>query len=113
MKNFYGMSIVSMMMGSALALSACAPGPGAVAPAPTPANAYAGLTCNEARAENVRLTAEVETLSDKQKSAAVGDAIGVFLVLVPVSTLTGGNVQGDLATAKGQKLAIDARLTAC
>lgn len=98
---------------SVLALSACAPGPNAVAPASMPANTYSGMSCQEAKVEHARLTKEVDALSQKQKNAAAGDAIGVFLVLVPVSSLTGNDVQGELATAKGKKLAVEARLGAC
>lgn len=98
---------------SALALSACAPGPNAVAPASMPANTYSDLTCQQAKAEHAKLTNEVAALSQKQKNAAAGDAIGVFLIAVPVSSLTGNDVQGELATAKGKLLAAEARLNAC
>ena len=52
-------------------------------------------------------------LTQKQKNAVAGDAIGVFLVLVPVSSLTGNNVAGELATSKGKVNALEARLASC
>jgi len=94
-------------------LSACAKRPDAIAPAPVPADMYSGLSCAQASAEYQKVTAEVEAFSRKQSGAATGDAIGVFLVLVPVSTLTGSNVEGELATSKGKKLALEGRLAAC
>jgi hypothetical protein len=94
-------------------LAACAPGPAAVAPASIPASVYATMNCNQARAAYASVTQEVEALSQKQRNAVAGDAIGVFLVLVPVSSLTGGNVEGNLATAKGKKLALEGQLASC
>ena len=39
--------------------------------------------------------------------------VGVFLVLVPVSQLTGANHAGTIGTLKGQVDALNARLLAC
>ena len=96
-----------------LTLAACAPGPNAVAPVAMPSNAYTSLSCASARQERAKVANEVAALSTKQSNAAVGDAIGVFLIAVPVSSLTGNDVRGDLGAAKGKMLALDARLTNC
>lgn len=95
-----------------LALSACAPGPNSIAPV-SMGSAYQGLSCQQAQH---MLTAERQTLialSEKQRGAVVGDAIGVFLIAVPVSSLTGSNVAGDVGTSKGKIIALEARLTSC
>lgn len=96
-----------------LALSACAPGPNAIAPVPAPAGVYDRLSCSQARAQRQAIQAGVTQLETEQRAAATGDAIGVFLVLVPVSTITGGNKAGLLGTEKGKLQAIDARLMNC
>lgn len=97
----------------ALALTAaCAKGPDAVAPV-SMGNAFADMSCQTAA--NM-LAAERQTmaaLSSRQRGAQIGDAVGVFLVAVPVSSLTGGNVEGQLATSKGKVIALESRLASC
>lgn len=93
-------------------LAACAQSPGSIAPVSMGA-AYTGLPCRQAA---VDLTAERQSLAaleSKQKGAVAGDAIGVFLIGVPVSSLTGGDVAGEIAAAKGRVLALDARVKSC
>lgn len=97
---------------AATALTACAKTPSAIEPASI-GNAYSGKSCSQAR---TMLTAESQNLmalSSKQNSAVVGDAIGVFLIAVPVSSLTGNDVAGDIATSKGKINALNARLVGC
>ena len=107
-------TLMLALLGPALlVMAACAPGPNAVAPIPMPVNTYMDMNCVQAKAEHTRVTNEVAALSQKQKNAAVGDAIGVFLIAVPVSSLTGNDVQGDLAVSKGKLLAAEARLNSC
>ncbi len=93
-------------------LAACAQSPSAIQPV-SMAGAYTGISCTEARQ---MLTAEQQTLtalSAAQQGAVAGDAIGVFLVGVPMSSLTGGDKAGDIATSKGKILALEARLAGC
>lgn len=102
---------ISALTAAAL-LAACAQPPSAIAPV-SMGNAFAALSCNEAA---TMLNTELQTLAAleaRQSNAAVTDAMTVFLVLVPVSSLTGQNVAGDLATSKGKVEALRARLTGC
>jgi hypothetical protein len=39
--------------------------------------------------------------------------LGVFLIGVPVSSLSGGDRAGQIATLKGQVLALETRLAGC
>ena len=75
--------------------------------------AFDGMSCSAAKnalaSERVNLTA----LEKQQNNAATGDAIGVFLVLVPVSKLTGGDVAGEVGTSKGKVLALEQRVARC
>jgi hypothetical protein len=98
---------------AALVLSACAPGPNAVAPAAMPAGLYDNLTCAQARAERVASAKREAALTDRQRSAATGDAVGVLLIGLPVSSMTGDDVQDQLATERGRLIALDARLMRC
>lgn len=97
---------------AALSLAACAKSPDAIAPV-SMGNAYAGLSCAEAAADLLAERAAYADIEAKQRGAVAGDAIGVFLVGVPVSSLTGGNVEGQIAAAKGKIMALDARLASC
>ncbi len=93
-------------------LAACAQGPGSIAPV-SMGNAFATLDCAQAVRD---LQAERQTLAaleSKQKSAVVGDAIGVFLIAVPVSSLTGNDVSGQIGASKGKVLALEARASTC
>ena len=56
---------------------------------------------------------EIDALSSQQRSAVAGDAVGVFLIGVPMSSLTGGDKAGEIATAKGKMNALEARLLSC
>lgn len=96
-----------------LALAACASSPDAIAPATMPGGMYDHLSCSAARAEKSALGTRLAALESQQRSAVVGDAIGVFLIGVPAASLTGGDKAGLLATEKGKAVALDARLSLC
>jgi len=43
----------------------------------------------------------------------MGDAVGVFLIGVPVSSLSGSDKEGLIATSKGKVTALETRLLRC
>lgn len=94
---------VSML---ALCVQGCATRASSVTPVAIAAADYANLPCAEAQRQLVATRERVATLSDRQNQAAAMDAVGVFLVLLPVSSLFGGNVTGELAQAKGEEAAL-------
>jgi hypothetical protein len=98
---------------AALVLSACAPHPNSIAPVAMPSGMYDGMSCTAARAEANVVANKLAAMENQQRQAAVGDAVGVFLIAVPVSSLTGGDVSGQIATERGKALALDARLRRC
>lgn len=93
-------------------VAACAQSPASIAPV-SMGNAYAGVACQQARADLAAERQQLAALEGKQKGAVAGDAIGVFLIGVPVSSLTGGDVSGHIATSKGKVLALEARVASC
>lgn len=97
---------------AALTLAACTPRPDSIAAVPMGA-AFASLSCVDARNHLMVERSNLETLSTAQNRAATGDAIGVFLIGVPVSNLTGGNKSGDIGAAKGKIIALEQRLLSC
>lgn len=102
---------VTMMIG-ALLLSACASSPGSIAPT-SMGNAFASLSCGEANQMLVTEQNNLVALTKAQNTAVAVDAIGVLFVLVPVSSLTGGDREGDIAASKGKVVALQARLASC
>lgn len=93
-------------------LAACAQGPASIQPV-SMGNAFASIPCDQARAMLVAERQTLAALESKQKGAVAGDALGVFLIGVPVSSLTGGDQAGAIGASKGKVLAFEARLASC
>lgn len=104
--------IVLVLPVVAGALAGCAKNPDAIAPISMPVNAYAGLSCDQLAIEHRRSAAALAAVSQQQKQAATGDAVGVFLIGVPVSSLSGGDKEGLVAQHKGEVVAIEGALRA-
>ena len=107
------MRLSILATAAALALAACAQAPDAIAPVAMPGGMYDHLSCQQARAERERLGQSLAALEAQQRSAVAGDALGVFLIGVPMSSLTGGDKAGLIAAERGKLLALDARLGRC
>jgi len=106
------MKTTSAILLSIIAFSGCAQRPDAIAPV-SMAGAFDGISCQKAsellNVERVNLAA----LSKQQNDAATGDAIGVFLIGVPMSSVGGGDKAGNIATSKGKIVAFENRLQRC
>lgn len=96
----------------ALTISACAQSPDAIAPV-SMTGAYDGVTCKMASSLLLQERSALVALSAAQKKAVSGDAFGVFLIGVPVSSLNGKDKEGAIATSKGKILALESRLLTC
>ena len=106
------LSIFGALLVGALTVSACAKGPDAIAPV-SMGNAFSTLSCTQAKQMLLTERQTLAALEAKQKSAVVGDAIGVLLIAVPVSSLTGNDVEGALGTSKGKVIALENRTMTC
>lgn len=102
---------LSALLAAAL-LAGCAASPESIQPV-SMGNAYAGLSCAAASAELATERQRLNAFEAAQRSAAAGDALGVFLIGVPVSSLSGGDQAGAIAASKGKVLALEARVRAC
>jgi hypothetical protein len=94
-----------------LALVGCAKRPDAIVPADIPMAAYAPHDCQSLATELVKEKAALAAVSKKQHDAATGDAFGVFLIGVPMSSTFGGDNEGNVAVAKGKVQAIESAIT--
>lgn len=91
----------------AAALSGCATRASGVAPVAVSSMDYSGLSCAQARDQLATKRTQVDALSRRQNNAAVADAAGVFLLFLPVGSLFGAGVEGELAQAKGDQAALE------
>jgi hypothetical protein len=73
------------------------------------ANEYNNLGCQDARAEVQTAQAKEFALSRRQNNAALADAASVFLFLLPLGSVFGADVSGELAQAKGESFALRRR----
>ncbi|MBT4939405.1 MAG: hypothetical protein HON14_09765 [Rhodospirillaceae bacterium] len=92
---------------AALAVSGCASRASSVAPSAIPSANYKGLSCAETKVALEQKRAKKNALTTQQNNAATGDAVGVFLVLLPVGSIFGADKEGELAQAKGEVLALE------
>jgi len=92
--------------------AACAPNPSSIEPIPM-GNAFSGSSCSDARNQLTSERSQLAILSSQQNGAVVGDALGVLLIGVPVSSLTGANRAGDIAAGKGRIIALETRVRRC
>lgn len=106
------MNRIILSAAAALSLAACAQNPASIAPV-SMGSAFASYDCRQAQVDLNAERQNLVALEGKQKGAVAGDAIGVFLIGVPVSSLTGGDVAGHIATSKGKVVALEARVAAC
>ena len=106
-------SLTLIALSSIALLSACAERPDSIAATPMPESMYSNLSCSKARAERTQVQSTLNAMEAAQNIAATGDAIGVFLIGVPWSSLSGKDKAGQIGTEKGKLLAIDARLAGC
>ncbi|MBM3605108.1 MAG: hypothetical protein FJX25_10230 [Alphaproteobacteria bacterium] len=105
MKAYLALAALPLMV-------ACAPRPDAIAPVPM-GSAFAAHDCRTVAADLAAERQNLSALEAKQRGAATGDAIGVFLIGVPTSSLTGGNKAGEIGASKGKVLALEARAASC
>lgn len=102
----------ALAMLVAMAAAGCAKNPDAIVALNMPANAYAGLSCEQLATEHRRSSDALASVSQQQRQAATGDAVGVFLIGVPVSSLSGGDKEGLVAQHKGEIVAIEGAMRA-
>ena len=99
-------------VGAVMLSAACTPRPDSIAPVPM-TGAFSSLSCAQASSQLATERQNLAILSEQQNRAATGDAVGVFLLLVPVSKMTGGDKAREVGTSKGKVLALEQRLGSC
>lgn len=101
------LKIVTTIALAGSVLAGCAKGPDAIKPADIPLAAYTSSSCSSLSKDLALEKSRRETLEDAQRSAQTGDAVGVFLLGVPLARATGGDKEGELSVSKGKVQAIE------
>lgn len=101
MKNFMAALSVGL-----IALSGCAKTPSRIAPVAVSASDYEDMSCSNLVREMASVSKKLTDAERRQRNAVAGDAVGVFLILIPVSAMA-GDAEGEVALYKGQKVAIE------
>ncbi|MFT8417978.1 MAG: hypothetical protein ABF636_03970 [Acetobacter sp.] len=89
-----------------LVVSACAASPGSIKPVYVNPVVYNSYDCDQLGVEEARLQNALSAVSKEQSEARRGDAWGVALFGVPVSSVSGKNVAAQVAQAKGNVNAV-------
>ena len=90
----------------AIVMAGCAKNPESIAPAYVSPMIYQNWSCAQLAAEHERLNAALATASDQQRKARTNDIVGVALIGLPVSSLSGDNIASQIARLKGEKEAV-------
>lgn len=85
-----------------LILNGCATPPDKIAPQYVSEIQYINLTCDQMAAEQSRLLTALAEASRAQHQARGDDALGVLLIGVPTSSLSGSNQASYVARLKGE-----------
>jgi hypothetical protein len=89
----------------------CAARPESIAPAYISEMTYKDWTCEELAQERLRLAAALSTACDAQRQARDNDTVGVILIGLPVSSLSGSNMAAEIARLKGELQALQKMAT--
>lgn len=87
-------------------IAGCAKSPDSIAPAYVSPTAYNGWDCKQLAEESQRVSHALQVASQQQQNARTGDVVGVALIGMPVSTLSGDNIAPQIADLKGQQDAL-------
>jgi hypothetical protein len=73
---------------------------------------YQGWSCQQLGEEAARISSALATASQQQTQARGNDVVGVILIGLPVSSLSGDNIAPQIANLKGQQQAVQQTMIA-
>jgi starvation-inducible outer membrane lipoprotein len=98
------------MLGVALAapfvIAACAKSPDSIQASYVSEVTYQSWSCRQLSEESARLSSALATASTQQERARGNDVVGVILIGLPVSSLSGDNIAPEIARLKGEQEAV-------
>lgn len=87
---------------AAFAIGGCASRPENIRPAYASEMTYNGWTEQQMIEEQERLKAALSSASEQQHKTRANDTAGVLLLGLPISSMTGRGVEGEIARLKGE-----------
>ncbi|MCG6122059.1 MAG: hypothetical protein MEP57_05055 [Microvirga sp.] len=99
-------SFAIVFCAAGLALAACAKHPDSIAPSYVSEVGYQSWSCAQLGEETQRLSSALAAASTRQEQARSNDVMGVILIGLPVSSLSGDNIAPEIARLKGEQEAV-------
>ncbi len=99
------MRVLVAILSTAL-IASCAKKPETIAPAYISDQTYQSWTCEQLVREQASLERAYTNISAQQNKARKNDIVGVVLIGLPVSSLSGDNVAAQVADVKGRQEAV-------
>lgn len=96
-----------VVLAAGLALSACAKDPENIAAVNVGQNEYRGYTCAQLNETQLKYNQALANLSAEQKNAQAGDVFGVFLLGLPLASMSGADKETQIAVTKGHLQSIE------
>jgi len=106
MRKSVSVKMVMAVMVIGFGLAACAPRPESIKASYVSHDKFGHLNCEQLNTKMIDARAELDKYSKMQDSKANGDALGVFLLGIPFSQLSGDH-EGDVARLKGEVEAVE------
>lgn len=100
MRNAFALTLAAV-------LAACAPAPGSIQPIYTSELPYLSLPCESLTREALRVSTALGSASNAQAQAHSGDIVGVLLIGLPISSISGQNVAPEVARLRGESEALN------
>lgn len=105
------MKHVAFALSTIVLLAGCAQQPENIAAAEIRGDPYRGYSCRQLAAEELQINQALDAASADQRRAASSDAFGVFLIGLPISSMSGNDRESDIAIARGHLNLINQRQT--
>jgi hypothetical protein len=96
-----------ILVAFVISLSGCAKSPESISASYVSDISYKPLSCQDLGVEFARFDAALTQASNQQEKARENDTIGILLIGVPVSSLSGDGVAPEVARLKGEIEAIN------
>jgi hypothetical protein len=96
-----------LIIGAVLTMAACSERPEDIAAADIGQGAYAPLNCQQLADRRFSFQQELDELSQSQRRARTGDTVGVVLLGLPLSRMSGNDRETQIAVTRGHLREID------
>ncbi len=100
------MRSVLIAASAAIVLASCAKAPESISASYISDVGYQQYTCDQLGSEMSRLSSALALASAQQEKARTNDVVGVILIGLPVSSMSGDNIAPEIARLKGEQEAV-------